>query len=120
MTMKKFSLFVFLFATNVFAGQVHQLNPGQTLPLSDGSIVACMGDAPVQTAKLYRCKVIPQGSPVLKFCGISSTSGSALAQARSNCLSGLVGNAARQQFCSSGWQNYSCEEINPVDAGICN
>jgi len=36
---------IVLFLSSANAGQVYNLQPGQTLPLSDGSIVACMGQS---------------------------------------------------------------------------
>ncbi|HWU43470.1 MAG TPA: hypothetical protein VN132_08530 [Bdellovibrio sp.] len=105
-----------------FTGKVYSLNPGQTLQLADGSVVACMGSTqPPPPAKLYQCKIMPQGSPIVSFCGVSAASPEAALQlARANCSNGLAGNPTRQQFCTGGWQNYSCKEIDPVDAGICD
>jgi hypothetical protein len=47
--MKTFIAFLCSLSLQAFAGQVISLQPGQTLPLSNGDVVACMGASPVPT-----------------------------------------------------------------------
>lgn len=72
-----------LFAETSFAGRVISLNPGETLPLSNGDVVACIGENNHPSYSGIKCDLFISGLPV--FPGVGFSDSSAKEDARRSC-----------------------------------
>ncbi len=118
------------FGLQAFAGQVYSLQPGQTLPLSNGDVVACMGAGPAPapqvtvTCTLYTGMTSTNGVSLPPFKGTATaqTSDAAKQEAISAAQNRCRNYSAGMSFLFDGRYVDPCSDTEniPGQAYICN
>ena len=117
--MKAIIVSFLLISSYASAGQVYTINPGQTFPLGNGDIVACI-DNQSQPTTITRCRGFAPGSPAEAVCGFGADLENATTHLYENCHQLYRGNS-REQMCEPMYMKYSvkCESISPNQIGVC-
>jgi hypothetical protein len=126
--MKTVFALVFAFGLQAFAGQVYSLQPGQTLPLSNGDVVACMGagtgPAPAPqvtvTCTLYTGMTSTNGVSLPPFKGTATASTEDLAtqEAQSAAQTKCRNYSAGMSFILDGRYVDPCSDTENIPGWI--
>lgn len=112
--MKTFITLISLLSLQAFAGQVISLQPGQTLPLQNGDVVACMGQAPQPAPQVtVSCTL---------YTGLTATNGTSLPPFKGTATSYSAETAKQDaiNIAEQKCQNYSAGLTFKLDGQYVN